>query len=139
MRPIKFRAYCNIECYKLTKDWYEAKHILCDVSMLNPIKWTLRVNYKDYEWKNKSCDLFISDVKLTQSTWLFDKNWKEIFEGYIIVFWSPNIKQIVEFRKWQYMAKQIGTYWSYIWLWYCDWEKESEIIWNIYENENLLH
>jgi uncharacterized phage protein (TIGR01671 family) len=115
MRIIKFRA------------WDKAT---------NTMKYQEDMDFLVLPWKNKP--LWFENIELMQFTWLLDKNGKEIYEGDIIIFWSPDIKQIVEFREWQYMAKQIGTYWSYVWLGYCDWRNESEIIWNIYSNPELL-
>jgi hypothetical protein len=64
---------------------------------------------------------------------LNDKNGKRIFEGDIIIFGDKKIKQVVEYRKGQYIARQINTKGSYIGLGYCDWEIYSEVIGNVHD------
>lgn len=74
---------------------------------------------------------------IMQYTWLKDKNWKEIYEG-DIVKWDWSIVDdiqvgVIEFYWWAFRFKPAGLpleYWYY--------RKECEIIWNIYENPELL-
>ena len=71
---------------------------------------------------------------LLQYTWLKDKNWKEIFIWDIVrVLFDWNIAEI---REWQCIIEAISWPHSYM-LCNMKWE-DFEIIWNIYENKDLL-
>lgn len=88
-------------------------------------------------------ELPLDNVILMQSTGLFDKNGKEIFEGDIIVAMSQGVKAIGEVKR------RIDGYWLMYpsWqhgeLWYIvenvdTGETGVEIIGNIYENPELV-
>lgn len=117
MREIKFRAW----------DWWRM--------LSDPKIWFL-------EWKyNYSIndELQSSDYIYMQYIWLKDKNWKEIYEGDIIKCntnkWEYNNiiefhKHYIRLRRWRY-TYPISPYSGLINL-------RAEVIWNIYENPELL-
>ena len=70
-----------------------------------------------------------------QFTWLLDNNWKEIYEGDIVFSeeWNPTTYS-VEFERWAF------CFW-YPWCYQltdCKYLEKFEVIWNIYENLELL-
>ena len=73
-------------------------------------------------------------LHLMQYTWLKDKNWVKIFEWDVCHYCWAN-KVIIEFTKWAFDFKVLNTRM----LLYNSIEVELEIIWNIYENNNLIN
>ena len=85
------------------------------------INWNYQMFYgvTDISW----------DYKLMQYTWLKDKNWKEIYEG-DIVNTSKEGYVTIYYEDWNYYA---GVYQIAYLLW-----NNIEVIWNIYENSELI-
>jgi len=96
------------------------------------------------EWKyNYSIndELQSSDYIYMQYTWLKDKNWKEIYEGDIIKYKTNKIQfSLVQWiSDWFKIVKRISpTSTRTSTLWHFITEYQCEIIWNIYENPDLL-
>lgn len=124
-RIIKFRA------------WNKDANIICnDLST-----WDNNINLSDYF--NEDSFVFM------QYTWLKDKNWKEIFEGDIIRDWEGELIVIdwkhydtdsypiinCDFNMFIYIVEYSE---SHSWLWSRT-QEDIEIIWNIYENKDLLN
>lgn len=137
MRPIKFRAwdkernvmiwsdYDNFEWYK--DEWYtDVQYMdLCGIENMS---------------KNERYDLM-------QLTWLIDRNWKEIYEWDILGCWPEDDSTCdIVFEKWSFKKHFVMEEWSvkihepreFTTLWDTVDSKMWEIIWNIYENPELL-
>jgi len=124
MTDIKFRAWNNT-----VKDRVKSEQFLNDVKVRATIlpPSILSINHDERDFM--------------QYTWLKDKNWKEIFEGDIIKYKTNKIQfSLVQWiSDWFKIVKRISptstrtsTLWNFIAEYQC------EVIWNIYENPDLL-
>lgn len=76
-----------------------------------------------------------------QYTWLKDKNWKEIYEADIISFKRKSkVSALVQFKDdWFKVSVNVSQCTTRTtWLKYLTSEYQCEVIWNIYENPELL-
>ncbi len=142
MREIKFRAWDDE--YKLML-YPKAHYVSTWEFNTQEVKDKAWLYYNIWELYNPESNEYvsISSYKLTtmQYTWLKDKNWKEIFEGDIIKYKTNKIQfSLVQWiSDWFKTVKKISptstrtsTLWNFIAEYQC------EVIWNIYENPDLL-
>ena len=122
MRPIKFRA------------WYKNEKLMLPIAEITFHKnWDIiafpltRVAISSY--------LVWGNVVLMQSTWLKDKNGRDIYEGDIVanLFYEGKKSLVIE-RENEYWGFNISYF-----LQECVINKDTrEVVWNIYENPELL-
>lgn len=106
----------------------------------NTLLWEWCVTIIDNSWR----------YKYIQFTWLKDKNWKEIYEGDIVKyktfekFEDDNWNSVVKFKaiyRIEYSQLTRKLRWTNYSIDLCNkWciARSIEIIWNIYENTNLI-
>ena len=131
MREIKCRAYSND-----TKTMYPYA-----IQWFNWELWVHKNNPHNGEWKNIWCwndeEIVDYSYELMQFTWLIDKNGKKIYE-WDLLKWRKNEETRYVWEVYfdeEILAYFIRSEWKEYHL--CDLEN-PEIIWNIYENKDLL-
>lgn len=94
------------------------------------------------DWREFEDDNTYNGAILMQSTGLFDKNGKEIFEGDIVIAWSQGVKGTFEIKRRIDGLWLLYPAWKDGQFWYLspteDGRETIEIIGNIYENHELL-
>jgi len=93
---------------------------------MREIKFKLYDNEtKEFMW---IVDLFNKETITIQYTWFKDKNWKDIYEWDIVRrhFEYPNEKQVIIQDLFDVLRLELD-------------ESKCEVIWNIYENPELLN
>lgn len=102
------------------------------------------IDFEENEISNGGDIFNLNEVELMQYTWCKDKNWKEIYEGDIVEYLDASWfsqddvwinRWIVEFdlREWIIFTNRDSVEMEDI-----DFESEVEVIWNIYENPDLI-
>lgn len=146
MREIKFRFYPKNPATAFGK------------SIVKKIWQADIIDFDANEISNGSDIFYLDEVELMQYTGLKDKNWKEIYEGDIVETdwtmnfstydsWTGSRREIFRNETW-FVWVLVGDEWekrqpssAYIWNNYTLWNisRSLTVIWNIYENPELLN
>lgn len=125
MRKVKFRAF-----HKFL--W----------KMLSPERLYIKDSFVvafDFKWDDGVYQVVNNDkvwLELLQFTWVLDKSWKEIYEGDILKneFFGVLWYVVYDSEKWAYQIVNDKLKTSNYFTNFDD----LELIWNIYENKNLI-
>lgn len=141
---LNFRAWGRDSNYPGTEsDKFEMFYDVSVVTTFNDKEQHVIVNFGMYNEADYNGTEII-DYTLMQSTGLFDKNGKEIFEGDVVnaydtdrnegrIYKTTNLIGIVTYRENAFCLKQ-GNVLTDLWVH----SEEVEVIGNIYENPELL-
>ncbi|HEW0989072.1 TPA: DNA-packaging protein [Streptococcus pneumoniae] len=114
--------------------WDKELQTMLDVSLIDFKKGVLVGEHWEFGETNF---MNFDEIVLMQSTGLFDRNGKEIFEGDVLTSQNYPVKGVVEFRTdlglWVHYLKRY-SYFEYL----GNVAGSKEIIGNIYENPELL-
>lgn len=130
MNNLKFRAYIKSinKVVDVLKIDFKSNTLLLDIDSDEMIP-------KPYYWWYETT-LSFEDVVLMQSTGLFDKNGKEIFEGDVVSRFQRTVEEVVWNSKKGWWAIQTRGEIGLTVL--AQFIEAVEIIGNIYENKELL-
>ena len=127
-REIKFRAWDNEYKLMLYPKAYYVSQWEFNTQEIKDKAW---LDYNIWELYNPESNEYVSILNYKQATmqytWLKDKNWNEIYEWDILDYTNAQI--IISIR------------WDYTWArrkFDFNIAKNSIIIWNIYENPDLI-
>ena len=125
MRKIKFRGW---DIKKNKWFYWDLSTSYGNTNILSINDWT------DWEFHQ------VNIRSVCQYTWIKDRNWNPIYEWDILLVkdleWEYNTK--VFWRHWIFKTESLDKDKMHMWmLWYIR-TKEIYVIWNIYENKNLL-
>jgi len=144
---IKFRAWD-----KVTWEIKEVEDIyFYEKANESGMLWELTYRWdkcSKYFWENID-DFDMEQCKIMQYTWLKDKNWVKIYEWDIVQRYGVCFVWTIEERKkttskiiytWVVKWNEDEVYYDYDnWnIWIYNWYECLKVIWNIYENKELL-
>jgi len=126
MREIKFRA----------RDMFRGIWLLEELISING-RWETSSDYED------------AKIKIMQYTWIKDKNWKDIYEGDILQFsdkrerhkqfWLDKEEVERDHIKYPYERREVILPDGYERLLSNEIQIYREVIWNIYDNPDLIN
>lgn len=115
--------------------WDKELQTMLDVSLIDFKKGVLVGEH----WKfGETNFMSFDEIELMQSTGLFDKNGKEIFEGDIVRFFDSLYTVFYDIEEGRYRLKPHDDRWVVDYMSNFSSEESFEIIGNIYENKEQL-
>lgn len=135
MREIKLQFW-DSESSEMIQLWTNS-----DFEVFFSKEWEMEI-YAVFEWSDWGWEHHKREGAIRQFTWLLDKNGKEIYEGDIVNEFRvsrsfPEGRNIQHTIKWDEDMVLDDSYGMQA-IWFCMYWGTLEVIWNIYENQELI-
>jgi uncharacterized phage protein (TIGR01671 family) len=115
--------------------WMKSLKWMCDVTNISFDSKFLDICYQGDTERYTEMSVEFDEIELMQSTGLFDKNSKEIFEGDIVQFSDSLYTVFYDIKEGSYRLKPHDDRWVIDYMSNFSSEESFEIVGNIYENK----
>lgn len=118
--------------------WMKSLKWMCDVTNISFDSKFVDICQQGDTERCTEISVEFDEIVLMQSTGLFDRNGKEIFEGDIVKFFDSLYTVFYDIKEGSYRLKPHDDRWIVDYMCNFSSEESFEVVGNIYENEEYL-